>query len=124
MLMGERRVSVKKDTQTEGFGIKGRGTQRLEKLEKEPVKLETDIDFQSEEYFDGGRDSGAYRLWLTVTLSAANTYKESRGKDKQARSFLFDENPFIEGVCDQLGIEPDAIRERIQRDSVIKKIPF
>jgi len=77
--------------------------------------METDIDYQNEEIFGSGRDSGAYRLWLTVTLSAVNIYKESRGKDKQAGSFLFDENPFIEGVCDRLGIEPDAIRERVKR---------
>jgi len=77
--------------------------------------METEIDYQSEEYFDSRHDSGAYRLWLAVTFQAADRYKRSRGKDEQARSFLFDENPFLEGVCDQLEIEPDAIREKLKK---------
>jgi len=77
--------------------------------------MEIDIDVPSEEYFNREHDSGAYRLWLTVTLQAADMYKRSRGKDEQARSFLFDENPFLEEVCDQLEIEPDAIREQIKK---------
>jgi len=74
-----------------------------------------EIDFQSEEYFNPRIDSGAYRLWLAVTFQAADRYKRSRGRDEQARSFLFDENPFLEGVCDQLEIEPDAIRGQLKK---------
>ena len=74
-----------------------------------------DVDFQSEEYFTQRVDSGAYRLWLAVTLQAAELYKRSRGKDVQAKSFLFDENPLLEHVCDQLEINPAAIREQLMK---------
>ncbi len=77
--------------------------------------MEFDIDYEGEEYFKSGQDSGAYRLWLAVTYQAADMYKRSRGKDERARSFLFDENPFLEGVCHQLEIELDAMREQIKK---------
>lgn len=78
--------------------------------------MNMDLDIQMEGCFSRGRDHGTYRLWLTVTLQAATQYKRSRGRDEQARSFLFDENPFLEEVCEQLEIDPDAVRERIKKD--------
>ncbi len=77
--------------------------------------MDMDLDIQMEGYFNPERDYGTYRLWLTVTLQAATQYRRSRGRDEQARSFLFDENPFLEDVCDQLEIDPDAMRERLKR---------
>lgn len=68
---------------------------------------------------DCGRDSGAYRLWVTITLDAVETLKASGGRDKLASSFLFDDNPFLVGVCNVLDIDVDTFREKLQ--TVISK---
>ncbi len=58
---------------------------------------------------------GEYALWLRVTRLSVWEFKNKRFNDA-AKGFLFDRNnPFFEAVCDGLGYEPEAIRERLRR---------
>jgi hypothetical protein len=56
---------------------------------------------------------GVYGLWLRVTTDAVVSYLEYRSE--RARQFIFDpENQFFQMVCEQMGYETDAFRERIK----------
>jgi hypothetical protein len=62
---------------------------------------------------DAGK-STEYRLWLTVTLDAVNSYKMY--SSKLAESYLFDpDNLFFDFVADGMGYEPAALRHRIKK---------
>ena len=55
---------------------------------------------------------GEYGLWLRVTTLAVVQYLTYRSD--AAQQFIFDEsNPFFQLVCDELGYDPAALRERI-----------
>lgn len=55
---------------------------------------------------------GIYGLWLRVTTDAVIHLLKYRSNI--ARDFLFDpDNPFFQLVCDELGYDPAALRERI-----------
>lgn len=80
------------------------------------MRTDINIHYHDREYLEF-RNSGTYRLWLAVVFSAVVALRKSRGRDKWARSFLFDENnPFVEAVFDQLNIDPDAMRKRVREE--------
>lgn len=66
--------------------------------------------------FDAIRErSGVYRLWLAVLIDAVITLRDGHSGTGPARSFIFDTNPFFDYVADELGYEPEALRERVAR---------
>jgi hypothetical protein len=79
----------------------------------------------SEEASDSKRDNGPYRLWLAVTINAVEELKGSKGRDGLAWSWIFDENPFLEYVCEILNMDIEVFRERLKAATrKIKKMSF
>lgn len=57
---------------------------------------------------------GEYGLWLRVVTDAVVHLLKYRSNT--AREFLFDrDNPFFDFVCERMGYDADAVRERIRR---------
>lgn len=56
--------------------------------------------------------SGAYGLWLRVTYLAVTYFLEYQSAS--AKDFLFDDtNIFFDFVCEQMGYEPEQIRQKL-----------
>ena len=75
--------------------------------------LEVDIDYLD----DPEAKSGVYGLWLHVFYISVREYLQGhRFSQVAAQDFLFDsENVFFDFVSDQMGYEPDALRQRIKK---------
>lgn len=72
-------------------------------------------DELEQDYVEQSERGAEYSLWLRVTLLSVWELKH-RQCNEAAKAFLFDEgNPFFEAVCDGLGCEPEAIRERLRK---------
>lgn len=57
---------------------------------------------------------GEYGLWLRVTTDAVIHLVKYRSSI--AEQFLFDrDNPFFDFVCERMGYDADAVRERLRR---------
>jgi hypothetical protein len=62
-----------------------------------------------------GEDSGAYRLWLRITLLCVLDFFKYGARSGHAMEFIFDKNNiFFNFVCDQLGIDPERSRRKIK----------
>jgi len=74
--------------------------------------MATDDEFLTADEVPPVFKAGPYRLWLAVVMHAVKSLQT--GKDiGSARTFILDpENPFLDAVCDGLGISPEALRER------------
>lgn len=57
---------------------------------------------------------GIFQLWLAVLLSAFFALKDGRDYAQGARDFIFGDNPFFDFVADQMGYDPDGLRDRIR----------
>lgn len=71
----------------------------------------SDHDFLQEQ-----TPGGVYGLWLRVVVLSVLELQEGRVGSSTAESFLFDpENAFFDYVAEQMGYEPEALREKIRR---------
>ena len=58
---------------------------------------------------------GEYGLWLRVLCLSVLEIQDGRFSSSAAESFLFDQgNIFFDFVAEQMGFDPDGLRERIR----------
>jgi len=77
--------------------------------------IQNDIDL---DYLIDGEFSpkdGVFHLWLFVTIDAFFALRYGTDYAPGARDFLFGDNEFFDFVAEEMGYEPDGLRERIRK---------